>query len=466
MASSAITSPTYDPIPTATNLATKATVGAQTALTAQVTANSNSTAALTSLQSAMAAFQSSLTAMNTAKTVLSQSATFSNASYGTATANANAAPGTYSFFVSKLATSAQMSYSGINSVAAASAGSLTVSVGSGSGSSFAVDLTAADKNGDGSITPQEIATAINSNTSNNGRVTAAVVTINGAAQLVLNSNTTGAANTIAVDASAVADSGLRDAFTNHATTVIAPQDATIYLGGVGGTEITQASNTFTNIAGVAMTFTQAMASGAAPVTLTVGTDSAGTTANVKSFVDAYNTLKAVLDKLSDVGDPANGVAAAIFAHDSGLNALKANLTSALRQTVGGVSLAQYGVIAARDGTLTLDATKLTAKLATNPSALDTLIGNNSLSAPSGVAGSLDKYLDTWTSSTNGQLTRRLDANSQLTDTLSYRQERLTAQYDSYYNRYLAQFSALQVLQDQMSRTVDMFDALFSSNSSS
>lgn len=463
MASSGITSPTYDPITTATNLATKATAGNKAALTAQLAANTADSTALGKLKTAMSTFQTSLSAMATAKTVLSQSATFSNSTYGTATASASAAPGTYAFYVEKLATAAQTSYSGLQGSPSADGGTLSISLGSGVDSSFMIDLSAADKDGNGTITPQEIASAINSNTQNAGRVTAAVVTINGQAQLVLSSNKTGAANDISVDASDVGNADLKTALSTG-TPVIVPQDASIYLGGQGGTQITQDTNTFTNIGGVSMTFTQAMAANAAPVTLTVGADQSGTTANVQGFVDAYNTLKGVLDELTKVGDPNTGVAAGIFAHDSGLAALKSNLNSSLRQTVGGVSLAQYGIIAARDGTLTLDSAKLNQKLASNPGALDTLLGNNSLSASSGVSGSLDKYLDVWTSATGGQITRRLDVDSKRADSLAYRQERLTAQYDNTYARYLTQFTQLQVLQEQMSKTVDMFDALFSSAS--
>ena len=44
---------------------------------------------------------------------------------------------------------------------------------------------------------KEIATAINTNSDNAGRVTASIVTISGSARLVLSANQTGAANTLA-----------------------------------------------------------------------------------------------------------------------------------------------------------------------------------------------------------------------------------------------------------------------------
>lgn len=458
MASSTITSPTYDPITTATSLATGATAALKKSLAAQVTANASNTTALTKLQSAMTTFEAAMTAMSKAKTVISQTATLSNTAYGTATADATAAPGTYSFFIDQLATAAQTSYT--MPASSTAGGSLTVAIGS---SSFVVDLSPT-ATGSATLTPQQIATAINSNSANNGDVTAAVVTINGVAQMVLSSNVTGAANTISLTANGSVDPALSVAVAN-ATQVVVPQDATVHLGGASGTAITQASNTFTNIGGVSVTFTQAMATGATPVTLKVAADDSGTAANVQTFVDAFNTLKGVIDDLTSPGDAANGVAASIFAHDSGLNALKANLNAALRTTVGGVSLTQYGITATREGTLELDTTKLASKLAADPKALDTLFGNNTLGTSSGVLGNIDKYLDTWNNGADGQLTRRLDANATASDALTARQDRLTTQYNSLYAKYLAQFTQLQVLQEEMSKTVDMFSALFSDSSS-
>ena len=467
---SVITSPVYDPITTAKNLATKEIAAQQAALTAKNTLANNTSTALNNLKSAISTFQLAMSSMTSSKSVLSQSATFPAAGFGSATAGVNAAPGTYTFFVEKLATASQVSYGGITPVDPADGtGVLKVKIGDGVGdNTLDIDLTAANKDGNASLTPQEIAAAINSNSKNNGRVTASIVTINGTAQMVLTSNVTGVANAATLDASGVTNVALKGALIAPANIkeVVQAGDAIVWLGGKpGGTAITQASNTFTNIQDVKVTFTRAMSAAESPVTLTVATDSAGTIANVQTFVDAYNKLKSLLDGLASPGDPAKDVAAGIFAHDSGLNALRTSMGNALRLSIGGDSLVSYGITAQRDGSISLNSAKLTAKLATNPTGLDQLFGNNSLSAPAGVLGGLDKVLGQWSNITKGQIKQRLEATDTLQKNLNKSMDRLNTQYDNSYKRYLDQFTRLQILQEQMNKNVDMFDAMFGNDKS-
>lgn len=462
----AITSPVYDPISTATSLATGSVAAQKAALTAQNTLASNTSTALNNLKSAMSTFQSAMTAMTTSKSVLAQSATFSNTAFGTATAGVNAAAGKYSFFVEQLATASQMSYGGLSSVQVADGtGVLKVKIGDGVGdNTLEIDLSAANKDGNGELTPQEIAAAINGNSKNNSRVTASIVTIGNQAQLVLTSNLTGKENAVTLDAGSVTNTTLKNALVAPANIkqVAEAKNAIVWLGNKDtGTKIEQASNTFTNVQDVKITFTRATAANEDPVTLTVATDNSGTAANVQSFVDAYNKLKTVLDGMMSNGDAAKGVAAGIFAHDSGLSALRTGLGNVLRTVVDGESLVGYGITAQRDGSLSLDATKLNNKLAVNPGGLDKIFGNNSMTASSGVLGGLDKLIGQWNNTTGGQIKQRIEANDNLQKNLNKSMERLNLQYDMAYKRYLDQFTRLQILQEQMGKTSDMFDAMFS-----
>lgn len=467
---SVITAPQYDPITTAEKLATKAVATQKADLIAKNTLANNTATALGNLKTAISAFQTAMTAMTTSKSVLSQAATFSNTAYGTATAGIKATPGSYSFFVEQLATASQTSYGGLSTINVADGtGNLKVKIGDGVGdNTLDIDLAAADKDGDGKLTPQEMAAAINGNSKNNARVTASIINIGNQAQLVLTSNVTGVENAVTLDANSVANATLKTALTDSANikTMVAAKDAVVWLGAQGtGTKITQASNTFTNVPDVKMTFTKAMTAGDNPVTVTVGTDNAGTIANVQAFVDAYNKLKSLMDGMASPGDPAKNVAAGIFAHDSGLNSLRTSLGDTLRMAVDGVSLVSYGITAQRDGSISLNSAKLTAKLADNPGGLDKLFGNNSLSAPAGVLGGLDKVLAQWGNVTKGQITQRLAANDKLQKNLSTSMDRLSAQYDTAYKRYLDQFTRLQILQEQMQKNADMFDAMFGNNKS-
>jgi len=463
----AITAPTYDPTSTATALAEKYTATAQTRITNQSTQATATAKALTSLGSAISAFQTSLASLSGLnKSVLAQSATLSDTTIGSASAKPNAAAGTYSLFVQQLASAGQVSYNGVADGAAAG-GTLKVKLSDESDPdaeavSFDVDLAAAnaDTDGDGKLSVRELAAAINRASGNAGQVSAGVVTIGSETRLVLTSKNTGVANTVSLDASGVGDATLKSALGNR-TMVTEAKDAIVLLGGENGTPIRQASNTFTNIDGVSVTFTRAQSAGDKPVTMTVASDASGTAANVQSFVDAYNKLKSAIDTLAASGD-SSGSSAGAFAHDAGVKAMQSRLVSLLRPG-SGTSLASYGITANRDGTLALDTARLNKQLAVDPSGLEELIGSSSASNPSGVAGALNTYLNQWTNSTSGQIKQRTEANAKLQTELTQRQADLDTQYNSAYARYLKQFTELQTLQSTMNSNVSLFDALFSSD---
>ena len=471
MASNAITAPTYDPTSTAKALADKYISGTQTQLTNQTKAASDTAKALSTLGAAISTFQTSLSGLaGLGKSVLAQGATLSDTTVGTATASATAAAGTYSLFVEQVATNSQVSY---NSLADGSVlgGKLTINLddtGAGTNTAhFDVNLdAAADADHDGKLSVREIAAAINGASGNTGLVSAGVVTVSGTPRLMLTAKNTGVANTVSVDGSAATDAGLKAGFAAP-TTVATAKNAIVWLGDPtdpSATKIQQASNTFTNIDGVAFTATHAQAPGASPFTLTVGTDTSGTTKNVQAFLDAFNKLRSAIDGLVSLGDPTNNVAAGAFATDSGIIALRNRIGDLLRPN-GTLSLASYGIVANRDGSLSLDSTRLQKQLAVNPTGLDTLFGSASSSAPSGVTGSLNTYLNQWSNLTNGQIKQRNDANTTLQTSLTTRQTDLDAKYDSAYQRYLKQYTALQTLQSTMQNNSSMFTALFSSGSS-
>jgi len=458
----AITSPVYDPVPTATNLADKYVAPRQQILTAQLAAATAAERGLTEMNSALLAFQTSLTALTGAnKKVFAQSAVFGDTTVGSATASSKAAAGTYAFFVKQIATASQVSLTGLTDSTGV-AGTLKLNMGGAL--AFDVDMAAANTDG-GALSTRELAAAINGAAGNAGKVTASIVTTGGTAELVLTARDTGLNSAITLDTSGITGtSSLVDANADPARrrVLVEAQDAEIRVGAENGTAITQASNTFTAVDGVSMTFTRAQTTGAAPVTLTVSADTKTTTANVQAFVDAYNKLKTTLSKLTASGDAAKGVAGGTFAHDSGVRALADRLGSLLRPA-NGDSLAAYGIISTRSGTLELDAARLTSQLAVNPTGLDALIGAPSTSAPTGIAGALDTYLKTWSSGVDGQIKQRREQTTTQQSRLSDRQASLDGQHEAAYQRYLRQFTQLQTMQSVMNNNVSLFDALFSND---
>ena len=464
---SAISAPSYDPITTATSLADKYVMARQKILDAQGATARATEKGLADLGSAMSAFQTSLAALTGLnKSLYAQAATFSDTAVGSATAGPTAAPGNYSFFVAKVAAASQVSYAGLTNDTDVG-GTLVVNMGGSP--AFDVVLGAADTDGVAGLSPRELAAAINAAPNNKSLVTASVISTGGGAfELVLTAKETGLKTAITLDTAAVTSvppgsSSLEkanDPALLRIRELVKAQDAEIRIGSENGTSIIQAGNTFTNIDGVKMTFTKAQAPGSAPVGIAVGADSKGTIANVQAFVDAYNKFKAVLNKLTDAGDPSKKDMGGTFAHDGGIRALNDRLVSLLRPTTVGDTLASFGILATRDGMLELKTERLQSQLALKPTGLDALIGSSSASNPTGIAGALDKFVKGWSNTADGQIKKRKEQVSDLQSTLGDRQAFLEQQHEAAYQRYLKQFTALQTLQGAMTNNLSMFDALF------
>ena len=263
-------SSTIDPTSMAQSLATAYTQAAQTQLTTETNNAQSTSTALTQLQTALSTFSSALDTLSAKQGVAQYSAGFSDSTVGSATATAGAQPGSYSFFVEQIATANQVSFANLPAVPVAQGGPVVVKLADGS--SFNVDLAAADQNGDGTLSQAEIARAINLATDNQGKVTAMVMSVGGQTQLVLSAGSTGASSAISLDLSGLPAGALKDSLSAPKQ-LVAAQDAVVWLGDQGtGTRIQQASNTVTAIPGVTMNFTHAQASGSSPVTLTVSSD--------------------------------------------------------------------------------------------------------------------------------------------------------------------------------------------------
>lgn len=450
----------FDPVTMATSLATYYVQGQQDQITAQKTAATDTSAALTKLRSALSAFDTAIAGLSgTTKTVAQNSATFSS-EVGTATAKSSAAPGTYSFVVEQLATAHQVAFKMPNvppMVAEDRAFRVNVS-----GAEIEINLKDADINGDGEVSAGELARTINQHADNGGKVSAGVVTVNGESQLVLTAGKTGADNAISLDLSGLDPASKAAANLGAATELVAAQDAIVWMGAKDtGMKMQQASNTFDAIEGVSMTFT---ATSTSPVTLTVASDVSATKDNVQRFVDAYNAVQKVLGDLTRIGNAEAGTNSGVFASDSSVRALKSRLSTMVREEFGGVRLADLGVSVARDGTMSVDATKLETKLKADPTAFDTVFGKATLSDRSGLLGAMDSYLDNWLSTTDGQIQRRQETLQRKQSNLNARQDLLDLQYESAYKRHLAQYTQLQALSSQMGETTGMLGSMFTATS--
>ncbi|MGH8219253.1 MAG: flagellar filament capping protein FliD [Steroidobacteraceae bacterium] len=415
----------------------------------QTQAASSRISALGTFKSALSTFQSSLGALATPGAFGAVSASSSDPTAFTATADSSAVPATYSVEVSGLAQGQQLvskAFSG-GSAAVVGTGTLQVSLG---GTSFNVSIDASND------TVAGIAAAINSATGNPG-IAASVVTGNDGAHLVLTSSLTGAANTLQVSetdgGNALSDLAYSSANTDNYTEPSQPQDASFSIAGV---DYTSPSNTVTDaLSGVTLNL---VGNTTSATTLTVSTNLTAAQGNIDAFVSAYNSLQGTLsslgsyDQTTDTAGPMLG------------NALLSGIQNQIRNSLYSIvntgsatydSLASIGITTNKDGTLSVNDATLSAALSADFSAVSQLFSNST----SGVATTL-----------NTQLTEALGANGAVTadsQTLVQQENALTQQSDQLNTQMAAltasltqQYSSLNTLLSSLQSTSSYLSEAF------
>jgi flagellar hook-associated protein 2 len=186
--------------------------------------------------------------------------------------------------------------------------------------------------------------------------------------------------------------------------------------------------------------------GGAAEDLVMATDSSATQTQLKTFVDAYNSvIQAVQSQLAVNQDTDRSTS---LAGDSAVRDLQTQLQSLVRTTISGSdvrSLADLGVKTARDGTLSIDSATLSAAISRNPAAVNALFTD----ATAGVATLTKSLVTDETDATTGVLT--LDSQGlqnrvkSLTDDQAAEQTRL----DSYRTMLVNQFTAMEQVISQL-----------------
>lgn len=402
--------------------------------------------AVTTLETALRSFASAVKGLKgSSGSMLVNSATFSQSGYATATVGATAVPGSYQFFVEQLATRHQLALEGLQNSDVDTSGTLTIGQG---GSSFSIDLAGVDKDGDGINSLDELAAAINGAADNTG-VNATLVRSNGTVSLVLGSEETGTANAISLSASGTSG-GAFDSALASARELSAAKDARVRLGGETGMLLTNGSNTFDQIIdGVSLTFTQAHQAGGQPLTVDIGQDQSATKDKAQAFISAFNTLMGSFDSLTISGN--ESTARGVLAGDSSIRAIESMLNQVLRTSYGGATLMDFGIVADRNGKLTLDAKRFEKAVAADPDGFEKLFTDKD-----NLIDSLDKNLAVYTSSVNGVMKSRKETLNAMLRRVGDQFDNLQKQYDSYYGRYLKQYTGLMQTMAAMEQTYGMF----------
>lgn len=440
---SGATNSTLDVNSLVTTLVQAKTIGQQTTLTNKQTADNTELSAIGKLKSALSALQTAITGLSNGTTLSGLAATASgNGITASVKSGGGAVAGSYAVNVTQLATANKLSSAGITSTDTISAGSLSITLGTGT--PFNVNVAAG-------ASLSDIAKSINTTTGNPG-VTASVITGSDGQHLVIQSNNTGAANAVSVTGT-----GVNSKLTSGYTTVTPAADAKLT---VDGTPVTSASNSVSGVlTGVTLNLTTAALN--TTQTITLSPDTTATTAAINGFVSAYNTYVTTAKSLSSY-DPNTSTAGPLLG-DSMLNTISNGLASAISGgvTTGGstYSLAAIGINLQADGTLQVDSTALNTALTSNSPAVAGLFNTTN-----GVGQTLNNLVNTYTQ-TNGLIDQRTTALNTDLKNLSAQATQLQTYSAQLTTQYNAQFTALNNLMATMANNTKYLTQLFGGTNS-
>jgi flagellar hook-associated protein 2 len=358
------------------------------------------------------------------------------------TTGAAAAPGSYSVEVQGLA-SAQSISTGLfaSSAATLNAGTLRLETGTWNAGKTSLAPNAAQPAVDIAIEATDTLASVRDKINAAGAgVTASILNDAGGARLLMRSTATGEAN------------GFRSTVTGGGTLaglaydpsagITSPnpvQDAANARATINGVPVTSATNSLTDVLdGVSLSVT---AQTTGPVTVTVANDTAAMKKTMQDFASAYSDLAKLIatdtkyDATAKKGGPLQG--------DSAIVGLQSRLRAMLGASSGASTafarLSDAGFELQRDGSLSVNSTKLDNALANLPQ-LQRLFANSSLTDPTqdgfakrfrvvaddvlGIDGSLTARSD----GLNSKLQRNKKSQDQMNDRLTQTQARLTAQY--------------------------------------
>lgn len=394
-------------------------------------------------RSALEQLRTSLASLKDAGKFTVRTAKSADESLLTATATADAAPGTYAIEVLRLAASHRLASAPVaTATTAVGTGTLTINVG---GAAFSVAIDS------GAPTLADIRNAINGAPDNSG-VTATLVTANDGARLVLTARATGAANTLTVTASG-GDGGLAALAYDpgngiaNLTELQAAADAQVSIDGfLRDSPDNQVSDAVTGIS-----LRLLKASPGVPTTLTVADDGAASTKLVTGFVTAYNAVIKTLRDLSNYN--ATSKTAGPLLGDPTLRGFIASVRNEVVRSIdaqGGFgALFEVGISTAVDGSLTVDTARLDAAMAEDYGAVATLFTG----PETGVAQRVDTLLAGFLGD-EGVLEARTDGIQAGIRDIGTAREALDRRLEQVEQRLRTQFTALDTLVAQFRNTGD------------
>jgi flagellar hook-associated protein 2 len=404
--------------------------------------------ALGSLKGALSEFQTAMKDLNSLTLFEKRTATSSNSKAVSASAEKTALSGTYQLAVTQLATSSRVATGAVASTYTASVdGQLTVKLGAGDTAGVLVDIKAGD-------TLEQIRDTLNTTLKDKG-ISANIVNnpADGTSRLVLNAKDTGAGKDIVITAAAGLDAlavdGAVKGVANSAGYLGDPAQNAVFT--IDGLEQTSSTNSLKDvIPGVTFNLLGKTETDK-PLTLTVGQDKAGVTANIKKFVDAYNKLIKTTSELTNVTQVGEGKAPVVggLVGDATVRTLLSGVRNELVNPAGqeGIRvLADLGITTQKDGTLKIDDTKLGAGISDNFAAVGSFFtGDN------GLMSRVDKRINGYIQ-TGGVLEQRMKGLTNTLADVDKQKETLTRRVSQMQTRLFAQFNAMDALVGNLNAT--------------
>lgn len=402
--------------------------------------------------SSLSSMQGNLSTLMDPTQLQALTASSSNSSVLTATTGTGAQAGNYAVLVNQLAQSSKLASAAYADATATGVGTGTLTLSS-SGNTFSVNIAS------GSDSLTDIANAINS-ASGNTSVTASIIQATDGAHLMLASNATGAASQISVSVgTGASDTGNLAALSytpggsgSGLTQKVAAQDAQVT---VDGFTYASASNTMNNVI-PGLNLNLASASAGTPVTVTVAQNNSSIVSAVQALVTSYNSLDGQIrlqsgyNSTTQVAGPLSG--------DSLVRNLASQLTNTFMGNVSGAdpgvnNLLALGISIDKNGTMSLDTSKLQSVLNSSPGSVTKL-----LSGPTGLATQINSLIQTYNNYGTGLISdRQTSLQSQLQD-IQQQQTDLNTRMQAETARYTAQFSALNTMLSSLQSTSNYLTA--------
>ncbi|MCV6612683.1 MAG: flagellar filament capping protein FliD [Amphritea sp.] len=403
---------------------------------------------LGSLKGALSGFESALKDLADADKFTSRKASSSNTDIFTATADATSIPGSYRIEVEQLATAHKLQSTDFGDADGA-LGSGTLSFSSGE-NSFSIAVGAGQN-------IEDVRNAIN-NASDNKSVNATIINTDAGKRLIFTAKNTGEEARISIsvtdnDGNNTDNQGLsRLQFdganqTGQMVQTTAAQNARVLIDGA---LVTSKENILTS----AITGVKIALDGAEDdkeYILSISQDSLQMEGKVKKFIDSYNTLLDLTNKLTSY-DAKTGKTGAMFG-DSMLRTVTTQIRRVITDKVDGVSgqyssLAELGVKTNREkgGKLELDTTKFNKAVTADPGSVAQIFSNKDGVATrlTSVLKNYTKYegiIDGRTTSLNKQLEKITEERVDISRRLKDLESRLYKQFNAM-DRNVARFKNL------------------------